>query len=68
MRNVLRGEMAKYGVTVADLANVVGVSSNTMSKKLNGEVDFKLTEVKAILSFFNSKGEAHNVESLFDSA
>ena len=66
VRNVLRGVMAKYGVTIAQMAEVVGISSNSMSKKINGKVDFTLTEVRAILAFFRSKGETCTVESLFD--
>lgn len=67
-RNVLRGEMAKYRVTIAQLAEVVGISANSMSAKLNGKVDFTLTEVKTVLAFFREKGENHTVESLFDIA
>ena len=68
MPNVLRGEMAKYGLTVADMAKVVGISRNSMSAKIEGKIDFRLTEAKRILTYFNSKGESHTVESLFDSA
>lgn len=67
-RNVLRGEMAKHGMTVAEMANVVGISKNSMSKKINGKSDFSLTEIRKILAFFNSLGDAHTVESLFDNA
>ena len=65
-RNVLRGEMAKYRVTIAQLAEVVGISANSMSAKLNGKVDFTLSEIRKILAFFNAKGENHTVETLFD--
>ena len=68
MPNVLRGEMAKYGLTVADMAKVVGISRNSMSAKIDGKIDFRLTEAKRILAYFNSRGERHTVESLFDSA
>ena len=65
-KNTLRGEMAKYKVTVSDLAGELGVSANTVSKKLNGKVDFTLSEIRKILAFFNAKGENHTVETLFD--
>lgn len=64
-KNVLRGEMAKYGLTVADMAKELGVSHATMSNKLNGKTDFTLTEAKQIVRFFNSKGENHTLESMF---
>ena len=65
-RNVLRGEMAKHGVTVRELAKGIGVSTNTMSKKINGRVDFSLTEIRKTLAFFRLRGESHTVESLFN--
>lgn len=64
-KNVLRGEMAKYGLTVADMAKEMGMSHVTMSNKLNGKVDFSLTEAMRIVRFFNSKGENHTLESMF---
>ena len=67
-RNVLRGEMAKHGVTVSKLAAYVGVSTNTMSKKINGKVDFSLSEIRKILAFFRERGDVHTVETLFDIA
>jgi len=65
MKNVLKGEMAKYGLTVADMARVMGLSHTSMSNKLNGKVDFTLTEAKKIVRFFNAKGESHTIESIF---
>lgn len=65
-RNILRGEMAKHGVTVNILAENIGIHRNSLSKKINGEVDFSLTEIRKILAFFRLRGENHTVEFLFD--
>lgn len=65
-RNVLRGEMAKHGVTVEKLADCVGISRYTLSKKINGKVDFSLSEIRKILAFFRARGDVHTVETLFD--
>ena len=64
-KNVLRGEMAKYGLTVAEMAEIIKVSSATMSDKLNGKVDFRLNEARVIVEYFNGQGESHTVDSLF---
>jgi len=64
-KDVLRGEMRKYGLTVADMAGVLGVSAVTMSNKLNGRTDFTLTEARKIVKYLNDLGETHTIESLF---
>lgn len=63
--NILRGEMAKHGITVRKMAAIVGISANSMSAKLNGKVDFTLTEARKIINHFKSLGEKHTIESLF---
>lgn len=65
MKNVLRGEMAKYDLTIKDMADVVGISYQAMQNKLHGRSDFTLTEAKKIVRFFNAKGENHTVEDIF---
>ena len=65
MKNVLRGEMAKYGLTIADMSRVLGISTVAYSSKLNSKVDFSLTEAKKIIQHFEKLGEKHTVESLF---
>lgn len=64
-RNVLRGEMAKYGLTIKDIAEIIGISYQAMFNKLHGKTEFTLTEAKKIVSYFNSQGESHSVETLF---
>ena len=65
-KNVLKGEMAKYGVTITKLSEATGISKGALCNKLNGKTDFTLSEVIRILNFFNALGEAHTVETLFD--
>ena len=64
--SVLRGAMAKHGMTIKEMACVIGISANSMSAKINGKVDFNLTEVRKILEHFRNLGEKHTVETLFD--
>lgn len=61
----LRAEMARYDMTVKDLADICGISLVTMSNKLNGHVDFTLSEVRAIVTYFSGKGDDVTAEYLF---
>ena len=65
-RSVLRGEMAKHGLTLAEMAKVLELSSVSLSNKINGRVDFTLSEAIKVLNFFNSLGESHTIQTLFD--
>ena len=64
-KNVLKGEIAKYGLTIADLAKELDLSVASTANKINGKVDFTLSEARKIVKFFNAKGETHTVESIF---
>ena len=46
--NMLRGKMAEKGYTQEKLAEAVGISTNSMSRKLLGERQFRLGEVVKI--------------------
>jgi len=65
MKNVLRGKMAEYGLTVNDLARIAGVSYQAMLNKLHGRTEFTVGEAKKILRYFNSQGDKLTFESLF---
>ena len=65
-KNVLKGEMAKYGVSIVKLAEATGISKSALWNKINGKSDFTLSEVIRILAFFDKLGESHTVESLFN--
>ncbi len=66
--NTLKGEMARYGVTVARMAAELGVTPATVRLKLNGKTDFTLTEARKILAIFRQLGRAYTAEELFDLA
>lgn len=46
--NLLRAALAEHGMNQAQLAKKIGISSNSMSRKLNGKREFTLSEVVAI--------------------
>ena len=46
--NLLKAAMAGKGMNQAQLAKAIGISANSMSRKLNGKRDFSLSEVAAI--------------------
>lgn len=46
--NILKGRMVEKGFTQESLAKAVGISTNSMSRKLLGERQFRLGEVVRI--------------------
>ena len=46
--NILKGRMVEKGFTQESLAKAVGISTNSMSRKLLGERQFRLGEVVKI--------------------
>ena len=46
--NLLRAALAQQGMTQGKLAEMVGISPNSLSRKLNGKRQFTLGEVEAI--------------------
>lgn len=48
----LNAEIARYNVKNADIAKLLGVSTKTVSNKLDGRTEFTLSEVKKIASIF----------------
>ena len=61
----LRAEMARRGVTISQLAAVIGVQLQTLSRKLNGGSEFTLTEAYAIKDYL---GLTMPIEVLFKRA
>ena len=61
----LRAEIARRGVTLSQLAEVIGVTLQTMSKKINGGSEFTLNEAYAIKDFL---GVDAPIEELFKKA
>ena len=46
--NLLRAALAQQGMTQGKLAELVGISPNSLSRKLNGKRQFTLGAVEAI--------------------
>ena len=46
--NLLRAAMAEKGFNQAQLARAIGISQNSMSRKIKGKREFRLSEVAAI--------------------
>lgn len=44
----LSAEMARNKITQIDLAKLLNISTSTLSEKMNGKKDFKLSECKKI--------------------
>lgn len=40
----LRGEMARKGITIEELARFLGIHRNSVSNKINGETPFSVNE------------------------
>lgn len=49
--NLLKGKMAEKGVSQAELAKAIGISVNSMSRKMLGKREFQLSEAVAISKF-----------------
>lgn len=59
--NLLRGRMAEKQVTQGLLAAEIGMSENSLSRKLSGKREFRLSEVVAICE----KLEIDNPKEIF---
>ena len=57
--NLLRAAMAEKGMNQTELAKAIGISANSMSRKLNGRRDFTISEAAAIASALNLKAPQH---------
>lgn len=53
--NLLRAAMAQQGINQAQLAGVIGVSPNTLSRKMNGKREFTVAEAQAITKALSLK-------------
>lgn len=61
-RNIL-AEMTRNGLTREDVAKKLKLSLPSFRKKISGEVDFKLSEIKTLISLF---GNNVSFEYLFE--
>ncbi len=46
----LKGRITEKKLTLTDVANRIGITIQSFSKKLNGEVDFKTTEIDKLMN------------------
>ena len=46
----LKGRINEKKLTLTDVANRIGITIQSFSKKLNGEVDFKTTEIDKLMN------------------
>lgn len=53
MFRVLRGEMVKINLTIAQLAVMINVTEKTLRNKINGETEFTWSEVCKIHKIVN---------------
>lgn len=62
----IRALMAYYKVTNAKLAEAIGISSTSLSNKLNGKKKWWLDEAVALKEYFNSLGSNVEIDYLFE--
>ena len=56
-KNELKAEMLRHGDTNETLAEALGISKVSISKKLNARKDFKQTEIRLMKERYNLTGE-----------
>ncbi|MDF2892526.1 MAG: hypothetical protein K0R80_2893 [Clostridia bacterium] len=55
--NNLKALMVKFGIKNPDLAKKLNISPSTLSRKINGEYDFTMTEIEIIKDIFKQTYE-----------
>ncbi|CBH21680.1 conserved protein of unknown function [Acetoanaerobium sticklandii] len=53
----LKGLMTENKMFQKDLAKIIGVSEKTVNDKVNGNIDFKLSEALSIANYFGKSIE-----------
>jgi antitoxin component HigA of HigAB toxin-antitoxin module len=66
LQRQLRAKMAYHGLTVKDLAEIAGMSTTSLSEKINGKKKWWLDEVVTITNFFRSQGDDITPVELFE--
>ena len=56
-KNELKAEIARHNDRQEDLAAAIGISPASLSARMNGEIDFKRTEVEAIAVRYDLSAE-----------
>ena len=55
MYSNLAAEIKRTGLTQKEFSKIVKINEVVFSRKLNGESEFKLSEIKRILEYFDLK-------------
>ena len=48
----LKGEMTEKNITYSDMARLLNISAATVSNKINGISDFRISEVQKIQTYY----------------
>lgn len=56
-----RAWMDENGVTAADIAELLGITEPTISKKLNGFVEFRVGEIRTICNHYSISADNYFV-------
>lgn len=63
----LKAELARYGITILDLAELLEVSRGTAFGKMSGRTEWKLSEIEKVLAIlYHKSGKTYSVEYLFE--
>ena len=55
--NELKAELTRNGKTYSDMANVIGISAIAFQRKINGETEFKSSEISTLKAALNLTAE-----------
>ena len=62
----IKAELARHDLKISDLAESLGITTQSMYNKLNGKYDFNLSELTSVKRFFELRtGEGFTLEYLF---
>lgn len=67
-KNLLRSRMAEKGLTQKSLAEMVGISKNTLSAKLNNKTPFNTIEINKICLILNIEDNTEKVNIFLGSS
>lgn len=56
--NLIKAKMKEKGVTQAEVAKMIGISTNSLSRKMLGKRDFKLSEVRMLCDALSIENRA----------
>ena len=53
----LRAELARNDLSYEDFGKIIGISANSVSQRMNGDVEFRIKEIFKTMDYFNKKFE-----------